>query len=46
VTQYTNARHAKYNGLTLTSQRRLSSALTFMVNYTCSRAVDIAFTPD
>ena len=40
VTQYLSAGTASYNGLTVSLQRRVSSGLTFNLNYTWSRPTD------
>ena len=40
VTQYLSAGNSNYNGLTLSLRRRLSSNLTFNVNYTWSHSLD------
>ncbi len=40
VQQYLAAGTANYNGLTISLQRRLTTALTFNVNYTWSHALD------
>lgn len=40
VQQYFSSGNSNYNGLTVSVQRRLSSALTFNVNYTWSHAFD------
>ncbi len=40
VTQYLSAGTASYNGLTVSLQRRVSSGLTFNLNYTWSHALD------
>lgn len=41
VSQYIQAGVSSYNGLVVSLQRRLSSALTFNLNYTWSHALDV-----
>ncbi len=40
VSQYLSAANSNYNGLTVSLQRRMTSGLTFNLNYTWSHALD------